>query len=73
MMGELIGFKVPEWMIKKMKSQMQSLRTDVGKSAVRPKTLETKPLNSDLKLPFSSSFYQTNSNQVSLDFTVLPL
>ncbi|ELT93577.1 hypothetical protein CAPTEDRAFT_40552, partial [Capitella teleta] len=28
LMNEIIGFKVPDWMLKKMKAQMQASRTD---------------------------------------------
>ena len=31
MLGEIIGFTVPDWMLDKMKAQMQSLRTDLPK------------------------------------------
>ncbi|ESO96285.1 hypothetical protein LOTGIDRAFT_144108, partial [Lottia gigantea] len=33
LMHELNGFAVPEWMISKMKLQMQSLRTDKGRTS----------------------------------------
>ena len=38
LLGEIVGFMVPDWMLNKMKAQMQSLRTDLPKPG-RAKTV----------------------------------
>ena len=45
MLNELVGFAVPEWILKKMKLQMQSSRTDGPKTPkVNDKSKETQAL-----------------------------